>query len=114
MKFTKGADVNMTGLRGYVRTTFRELSEVFGKPDYGPENYHLDKTTCEWRLQFEDGAVACIYDYKEQCTPYHEHEWHVGGHDDIVVTYIQALINLHRDPLIRMVREFQPNARVSG
>ena len=42
MKFTKGADVNMTGLRGYVRTTFRELTEVFGL------NAELVAQTIKW------------------------------------------------------------------
>jgi hypothetical protein len=43
MKFTKGADVNMTGLRGYVRTTFRELTEVFGWPIENWDNVPLAK-----------------------------------------------------------------------
>jgi len=113
MKFTTGASINMSGLRGYVGTTFKELCEVFGPPDYGPQA-DMDKTTCEWRLKFEDGTVASIYDYKTNRTPMMGYEWHIGGYDDRAVELVQECINMHRDPLVRAVRDFQPNERVTG
>jgi hypothetical protein len=79
MKFTNDANVNMTSLKGSVLTTFAKLVEVFGQPDLGPDDFGLDKTTCEWHLVFEDGTVATIYDWKLDSTPFYEYDWHIGG-----------------------------------
>ena len=113
MKFTNKANINMTGLKGEFPITFSELVEIFGAPDYGP-NCDLDKTTCEWRLQFEDGTIASIYDYKVGYTPMGEYEWHIGGHDTKAYTHVVDCIIQHRDKLVKMVREYQPNERVTG
>jgi hypothetical protein len=75
MKFTKNADANGTSLVGYVRTTYAKIVEVFGEPDHRGG----DKTTVEWALQFDDGTVATIYDWKEYRTPKEVYDWHIGG-----------------------------------
>ena len=113
MKFTTDANANMTGFKGEFPITYTELVEIFGQPNDGP-NADLDKTTCEWRLQFEDGTVATIYDYKVGYTPMNEYEWHIGGHDSEAVVRVHECIIQHRDRLVRMVREYQPNERVTG
>jgi hypothetical protein len=113
MKFTNRANINMTGLKGEFPITYAELVEIFGAPDYGP-NLDMDKTTCEWRLQFEDGTIASIYDYKMGFTPMAEYEWHIGGHTAEAVTRVHDCIIQHRDKLGRMGREYQPNERVAG
>ena len=113
MKFTNKANINMTGLKGEFPITYAELVEIFGAPDYGP-NSDMDKTTCEWRLQFEDGTSASIYDYKMGFTPMNEYEWHIGGHTAEAVTRVHECIIQHRDKLVKMVREYQPNERVTG
>ena len=113
MKFTNNANTNMTGFKGEFPITYTELVEIFGQPNDGP-NADLDKTTCEWRLQFEDGTVATIYDYKVGYTPMNEYEWHIGGHDAEAYTHVVDEIIHHRDRLVKMVREYQPNERVSG
>ena len=74
MKFTNGADVNMTSLQGYIEAYYHQLVEVFGEPEGGG-----DKTTVEWCLSFEDGTVATIYDWKEYETPMGRYQWHIGG-----------------------------------
>ena len=71
-------DINGTSLQGYVVTTFKELVNTFGAPTYG-ETSGDGKTTCEWCLEFSDGTVATIYDYKEDATPMGEYSWHIGG-----------------------------------
>lgn len=74
MKFTKDADINGTSLQGYLQAYYHQLVEVFGEPtDSG------DKTTAEWCLEFEDGTVATIYDWKEYETPMGLYQWHIGG-----------------------------------
>lgn len=74
MKFTTNADANGTSLQGYVTAYYHELVELFGQPE-GPG----DKVTAEWCLEFEDGTVATIYDWKEYETPMGRYNWHVGG-----------------------------------
>jgi hypothetical protein len=106
MKFTTDANANFTGLKGEFPITFAELVEIFGKPKYGP-NADLDKTTCEWALTFEDGTIATIYDYKTNQTPMFEYAWHIGGHDALAYTHVVDTIILHRDKLVKMVREYQ-------
>ena len=80
MKFTKDANVNGTSLQGYMPAYLHQLIEVFGEPEYGG-----DKTTVEWALEFEDGTVATIYDWKTYETPLGTYAWHIGGHDYMAV-----------------------------
>ena len=43
-----------------------------------------------------------------------EYEWHIGGFDAEAYTHVVDEIIHHRDRLVRMVREYQPNERVTG
>lgn len=74
MKFTTEANANGTCLQGKMLAYYHQLVEVFGEPEGGG-----DKTTVEWCLEFEDGTVATIYDWKEYETPMGLHQWHIGG-----------------------------------
>jgi hypothetical protein len=107
MKFTNGANVNMTGLKGEFPITYGELVEIFGMPDVGPNARDMDKTTCEWKLRFEDGIIASIYDWKTGSTPMGLYEWHIGGHTQEAYNRVVDLIILHRDKLVKMIREYE-------
>jgi hypothetical protein len=87
MKFTKDGYADGTSLQGYVTAYYHELVEVFGEPtDSG------DKVTAEWCLEFEDGTVATIYDWKEYETPMGRYQWHIGGRNyDAVDRVISTL-----------------------
>ena len=74
MKFTTEANANGTCLQGHIQAYYHDLVEVFGEPDGGG-----DKTTVEWCLEFEDGTIATIYDWKEYETPTGRYNWHIGG-----------------------------------
>jgi len=87
MKFTNDADVNMTSLQGYIRAYYHQLVEVFGEPEAGG-----DKTTVEWCLDFADGTVATIYDWKEYETPMGLHRWHIGGHNSDAVNAVHETL----------------------
>jgi len=89
MKFTTDANVNGTSLQGYFTTTYEKLVQTFGEPSYEGG----DKTTCEWHLEFEDGTVATIYDWKEYTTPYGEYRWHIGGRDYSAVERVTECLN---------------------
>lgn len=86
MKFTNDdADVNGTSLQGYIQAYYHQLVEVFGEPEGGG-----DKTTCEWCLEFEDGTVATIYDWKEYDTPTGLYHWHIGGRSSKAVDRVTS------------------------
>ena len=70
--------VNGTSLKGYVGTTYDKLVKLLGEPLCGSSD---GKTTCEWILEFEDGTVATIYDWKQKQTPKDHFYWSVGGHN---------------------------------
>ena len=106
MKFTKCKNMNMSSLKGEFPITYAELVEIFGAPNYGPNNLDMDKVTCEWMIEFEDGVRSSIYDYKTRGTPMGEYEWHIGGYDEAAYTHVVDTIIQHRDKLVRMVREY--------
>jgi len=77
-----------THLQGTVTTRYQRLVEVFG-PSRGPG----DKVTQEWIIQFSDGVVATIYDWKEPSTPTEEYEWHVGGFNSQALHNVMTVLN---------------------
>jgi hypothetical protein len=87
MKFTNDADANGTSLQGYVQAYYHQLVEVFGEPEAGG-----DKTTVEWCLDFADGTVATIYDWKEYETPMGLHRWHIGGYNSDAVNAVHETL----------------------
>lgn len=85
-----------TSLQGYVYASYDDLVSVFGQPSVGPDKPSSDeKVTCEWNLEFEDGTVATIYDWKEYTgkTPRGRYEWHVGGRGRSVESLIHEALN---------------------
>lgn len=76
-----------TGLRGYVDTTARQLTEVFGEPKLDAT---ADKTNLEWNIKFDDGTIASIYDWKEDQVPALDKrmEYHIGGKSEKAVQQI--------------------------
>ena len=93
MKFTQAdwTDANGTSLQGYVQAYYHQLVAVFGEPEGGG-----DKTTVEWCLQFADGTVATIYDWKESETPMGLYRWHIGGRNDRAVGLVQQTFNQNK------------------
>ena len=95
MKFKNGeANISMTSLQGYIKTSYRDLVNCFGEPTSDGDGYKVD---AEWELTFEDGTVATIYNWKdgrnycgadglpvEQIT-----DWHVGGKSTRAVRLVE-------------------------
>ena len=90
MKFTKDAIVNGTSLQGHIVTTYFELVEKFGEPDF----IGGDKITAEWALEFADGTVATIYDWKYGDTPMYKTEWNIGGKTKEAVYRVYEVMGL--------------------
>ncbi len=66
-----------TFLQGYVISSYQNLVDLFGEPTVQFDPY---KTRANWVVQFEDGVVATVYDYKVHGKPIEEvTEWNVGG-----------------------------------
>lgn len=81
---------NGTSLQGYVETTLDVLETRFG-PGLGGG----DKTTREWILEFSDGTVATIYDWKTYETPVGMYHWHIGGKTKQAVWNAEKAIKGH-------------------
>jgi hypothetical protein len=90
MKFTKDACMNGTSLQGKIVTTYARLVEMFGEPDFT----NGDKVTAEWCLEFEDGTVATIYDWKYGETPMGEAVWNIGGKNSEAVYRVYEVMGL--------------------
>ena len=84
----KATSENGTCLQGYVHATLADLKKAFGEPHF----YEGDKTTVEWAFETPDKTVFTIYDYKTYGTPINTYAWHIGGHDNKVLHWVQALL----------------------
>lgn len=90
-----------TWLQGETTATYKELTSLFGKPHEG-DGYKVD---AEWRIKFEDGTLATIYNWKdgknycgEEGTPTEQiTEWHIGGTNRAAVDRVQITLDLHRE-----------------
>jgi hypothetical protein len=80
MKAIQNQDIAGTSLQGYVETTRADLQAAFGEPIFYEPG---DKVTIEWSLQFEDGTIATIYDwkrYEDDAPELHEKmTYNIGG-----------------------------------
>lgn len=83
------SQLNGTTLCGYVETTYDNIVEHLGEPI----RTNGDKTNAEWAVEFEDGFVASIYDWKLNNCPKGLYRWHIGGHKMLVVERIGAILN---------------------
>ena len=78
--------------------TYTRLCELFGTPMSGRDN----KSSCNWVLEFEDGLIATIYDYKSSKNYLGEDglwvsemkAWHIGGHDEVVFNRVQKILDM--------------------
>ena len=78
--------------------TYTRLCELFGSPMSGRD----DKSSCNWVLEFEDGLIATIYDYKLSKKYLGENglsvndmkSWHIGGHDEVVFNRVQKILDM--------------------
>jgi hypothetical protein len=71
-----------TSLVGYITTTYDEIVNAFGEPNYGPSGDN--KVQSEWVLDV-NGEPCTIYDWKVKETPKELYKWHVGGRSATVL-----------------------------
>ena len=91
-KFTVNSNstsLNGTCYKGYVQTTYDTLVKAFGEPKGGSAD---GKTTSEWHLEFDDGTVVTIYDWKAGRTPKDLYSWHIGARSHKALDYLQEVL----------------------
>ena len=93
----KQQNINIAGTsyRGRVDCPYDQIVRSFGKPYEGDG----DKTRAEWAIEFDDGTVATIYDYKTNIDPIKNHDWHIGGFKPIAVEHILHVLATDAMPL---------------
>lgn len=64
-----------TSLKGYVRTTFKNIVNIIGEPTCYPD----EKVNVEWVIKFNDGRVATLYDYYQDGRTAGNFNWHIGS-----------------------------------
>lgn len=99
---TASIDINDTSYQDHITATFKELTALFGKHHTG-DTY---KVEAGWGIQFPDGTVATIYNWKngkgycgqlDGIDIHNMTSWHVGGFDIKSVQQIQIALDLHRE-----------------
>jgi len=105
MKFITHNDehvnVNGTHLQGYIKTDYSKLRAMLGEQRVvGGQLFDGHKTDWSWDIEFEDGTVATVYNWKngpnygyQGVTPDDVTEWHVGGHTPQALGNVQRLLD---------------------
>lgn len=94
------------GYVGQIKTNYNILVEKFGKP--GPGDGY--KISVEWVLEFTDGTIAAIYDWKigidylgagEGILPKDNKLWNIGGGKTWAAVLVHAVV---KEPTVRKVK----------
>lgn len=90
-------ETDCTSYQGDLLVPYHTLVATFGAPLPG-DDYKVD---AEWHFQFEDGAVATLYNWKNGPNYLGDDvrldlidEWNVGGHAPEVVERLARLLHL--------------------
>ena len=88
-------DINGSHRQGYLTAQYAKLRALFGKPHEG-DGYKVD---WEWSVEFEDGTVASIYNWKsgpnygyDTVGPGQITEWNVGGFNQQAVENLKKVL----------------------
>lgn len=94
---TDDINTNGTCLQGCIDISYGDITEVLG----GHQEGDGDKVDAEWILEFEDGTVATIYNWKdgknylgaEGLDVEEIRDWHIGGKSKDVVAYVYEIFD---------------------
>tara|TARA_B100000900_G_C20407987_1_gene645630 strand:- start:340 stop:660 length:321 start_codon:yes stop_codon:yes gene_type:complete len=88
--------INGSHRQGYIEADYERLLGLFGKPHCG-DGYKVD---WEWSIEFEDGEIATIYNWKSgpnygcyDVGPGQIKTWNVGGFSQRALTNLEKVIN---------------------
>ncbi len=93
----KNITTSGTCFQGDVEIDYNTLVEIFGEPNKG-DGYKVD---AEWDVEFDDGTVATIYNYKDGKNYLGKDgldvreivDWHIGGFNRKSVDLVIDKIN---------------------
>ncbi len=93
----KAIDTVGTHGQGTIQAGYEVLEQLLGKPLWGDG----DKTDAEWAIEYEDGVVVTIYNWKDGRNylgeaGYNVEDitiWHIGGMSPLALERIQNLYN---------------------
>jgi len=93
--------VNGASLVGKVKATYAELRSLFGKP----LDWECDKVDAQWIVEFSDGTIATVYNWKDGMAYLGEDglpikkitDWHVGGLSPAAHAMVQIALDLSRE-----------------
>lgn len=106
-------NINMSHLQGYVDANWDELVALFGEPEY-----LMDKVDWEWSIQFEDGTVATVYNWKNgpsyggYAMPDRIKTWHIGGFNPHAHTLVNKVLSDYRQGNVFPVPDTDWSGRV--
>ena len=81
---------------GKIEVSYDHLVQVFGKETFGMSGDY--KVSCFWVLEFSNGTIVTIYDYKtnkKYCgnkkgiSKKDNTNWHIGGFDQSAVSLVK-------------------------
>lgn len=103
MKFTNTPFFGYFIDQGKIYSTYHELKEIFGKPYYGPGkeadpplDRALGRSSCQWRLKFEDGTIAIISDDRQKETNLGYYNWFIRGDSARAAVLVNEVVQNHR------------------
>jgi hypothetical protein len=87
---------NKSSFKGKVKATFTQLVALFGKPQYTADPD--EKVNWWWAVEFADGTIATIYNWKTSFQygfdPEQVDGWNVGGHGYDAWLNIDGIVSL--------------------
>lgn len=95
----KNINTNSSSFVGYIDIDYKTLVEKLGQP----HNHEGYKTDAEWDIQFDDGTIATVYNWKDG----HNYnngkglnvedirDWHIGGFNKKAVELVHLTVNQH-------------------
>jgi hypothetical protein len=109
-----------TSLQGYITAPYAELVELFGKPHDFFDDFKCD---AEWYVEFDDGTVATIYNWKngrnylgDDAPPVEAiTSWNIGGNTTEAadkILEVSSHYRLNGDRRTRMTRHFKKLDRI--
>jgi len=101
-KLTQTFKTNGSHFQGDIEITWDEIVAVIGNPCHDGDGYKVD---AEWVLEFEDGCIATLYNWKDgknYCGDqgYDVKEirhWHIGGFSQDAVDKVHVLFGNRAD-----------------
>ena len=84
-----------TSRQGELDGYFREdIEKVFGPPVYDEPSAD-GKVQMEWVIEFPDGTIATIYDYKQYDVATEDIDyWSIGGHKPLAAYYVKKVMGI--------------------